>query len=52
VLSKYHSQTLVNSRYTHIGYGRTGKYECVLLGGYDEYKAGQDIDTITVKFKK
>ena len=52
VLSKSHSQTLTNPRYTHIGYGRSGKYECVLLGGYDIYKSKQEIDTITVKFKK
>lgn len=51
VLSKSHSQTLVNPRYTHIGYGRSGRYECVLLGGYDIYKQGNIVDTLTVKFK-
>jgi uncharacterized protein YkwD len=51
VLSKSHSQTLINPRYTHIGYGRSGRYECVLLGGYDIYKQGNIIDTLTVRFK-
>jgi len=51
LMSKSHNQTLVNPRYTHIGYGRTGRYECVLLGGYDVYKRTEDIDTLTVKFK-